>query len=77
MLIGHEWCPVSVCCVCVFSMWSCVFCMLYVRFGIMLFCFVVCVCPTQADDFVKATASGKLQVIVDQIKFLQLQVGHV
>ena len=49
----------------------------YVRFGILLFCFVVCVCPTQADDFVKATASGKLQVIVDQIKFLQLQVGHV
>lgn len=29
----------------------------------------------QADNFVSATTSGKLQVIVDQIRSLQKQVG--
>ena len=28
----------------------------------------------QADNFVRATTGGKLQVIVDQIRFLQMQV---
>ena len=28
----------------------------------------------QADKFVRATTGGKLQVIVDQIRFLQMQV---
>lgn len=31
----------------------------------------------QADEFVQATTTGKLQVVVDQIRYLQEQVGHI